>query len=462
VATEDKEEFNLRKFSATVTGTWFEIRSYGMEQVTCIGGGNEDVARFYDSDTDDTFTAAPFTATMAGTGYKNHVEGIHRIYAYATNGRDSANLTGAAGQRDNFSAQPGDARLYGDKFYLYASGFDDVTGNATDELDRAYLYGSAGNDQLTGAQAVTTLKSGTSNFIANKYLYTRAQLDQGGTDRAVLVGSDGNDSFWSRPTEATWNVGSSQIIVQDAEQLEVNAGVGLDTATVYDTHYDDTFTVNPTKATMVNQVSNVTMTGFEKINSYANAGGVDRAFVSGTTGADVFRASPSDWSLQGGNVSFFGSGFTSVNATGDSSDVAYLTDSSFNDSLVLSSGLATMIGQQYSNSVAGFGIVKAISIGGDDHVTFVDDDKSSTIKVADGAAAIVGAGFDYEMAGFSHYEAFFQKLSSTDSVSLAGQVQYVLSPVTSDQGKFKLSIGTSPTTPLMNLTSSLDKLNLTV
>ena len=460
-ASEDKEEINLRKNSSTVTGTWFEVRSYGMEQTSFKGGGNEDVARFYDSDTDDKFTAVPFSATMEGKGYKNRVDGVHRIYAYATSGNDSASLTGAAGQRDNFSAEPGNARLYGDQFYLYTSGFDSVIGNATDSSDRAYLYGSTGDDQLLAGQTVSTLQGSDFKFTANNYLYTRTQLDQGGTDSAILTGSSGDDSFWSRPTGSTFNVGATQIVVQDAETLDVRGGLGNDTASVYDTHYDDTFTASPTKATMVNQVSNLTMTGFEKVAAYANAGGVDQAFVSGSSGADVFNASPTDWSLTGNGFSLSGTGFTQVTAYGDSSDVANLSDSAFNDSLLLSSTMATLSGQLYSNTAVGFGLVKAASSGGDDSVTFIDDTKAATIQITDTAAIFFGNGFNYKVTGFSRYDAFFQSLAGNDNVQIQGRVQYVMMAVNTDKGKYKLSLGVSPSVPAMNLNTTVDKLTLT-
>ena len=460
--SEAKEEINLRKSSATVTGTWFEIRSYGMEETTFTGGGHEDLARFYDTDGNDRFTAVPYAATMEGTGYKNQVDSVHRIYAYATKGQDAASLTGAVGQRDNFSVQPGDSRLYGDQFYLYASGFDAVTGNATDELDRAYMYGSTGDDQLQGGQFATVLKSGGETFTANRFLYTRAQLDQGGTDRAVVDGSDGNDTFWSRPTETTFNVGKTQVIVQNAEQLEVRGGKGSDTATVYDTHYDDTFTAKPGFASMVNQVMNLSMTGFEKINTYANAGGVDRASVTGTSGADVFKASPTGWSLQGSSLSFSGTGYSNVTAYGDSADSAFLTDSAVNDSLVLSSKLATMSGQQYSNSVSGFGKVNAASSGGNDLVSFLDDETSSTIRILDDSAMIFGAGFSHQMTGFSHFEAYFQHLAGKDSVELLGHVHYVQSPITGAIGKYKLSLGIDSSLPALDLKTTIDQLKITL
>ena len=212
---------------------------------------------------------------------------------------------------------------------------------------------------------------------------------------------------------------------------------------------------------MVNQVSSTTMTGFEKVSAYANAGGLDQAFISGSSGAEVFTASPTDWSLTGSGYALNGTGFTQVTAYGDASDVANLSDSTFNDSLLLTSTMATLSGQLYSNSAVGFGTDKAASSGGDDNVTFVDDTKGTTTQITDTAAIFFGNGFNDKVTGFSHYDAFFQSLAGNDNVQMLGQVQYVMVAVNSDKGKYKLSLGVSSAAPTMNLNTTVDKLNLT-
>ncbi len=460
-SSESDDQIDLHSTSSTVNGTWFEVRSFEMEKTSFVGTGSNDIARFYDSASNDKFTASPFNATMQGAGFSNSVQGAFRIYAYETASNDFANLTGAKGQLNDFNVEPGQARMYDSQYYLFESGFSNVIGNSVSSQDRAYLYGSSGNDQLKSGQFQTTLQGSNFNSTANNFLYTRVELDQGGTDTGVLIGSNGNDAFVYTPTQSTYDVGSSHLVLIGCGNINVQDGTGKNTATINDSNYNDTFTANPAKATFVNQIVNLTMTGIGQITVNANAAGTDQAFVTGGVGSNVFNASPSAWSMTGAGYSWTGSGFTQVTAYGGASDVANLTDTKFNDSLVLSSKKATMSGQQYSNSAVGFGTVNATSVSGDANVTFVDDTTNASINVTNTAAIFFGNGFNDNVTGFSHYDAFFQNLLGKDNVQVQANAQYVLSPVTSDKGKYKLSIGVSSTAPAMNLNTTVDKLKVT-
>lgn len=460
VGSEHKEEIDLRKHSARITGTWFEVLVYGTEEIRFTGGGNEDLARFYDTDSKDAFVAGPLTASMSGEGYKNSVDGVHRIYAYATHGSDTAILSGTVGQRDNFSVQPAEAKLYGNDFYLYASGFDDVTGQATDESDRAYLHGSDQDDQLVASQFRTVLQSTHYKATAENYAYAIIDADQRGTDSAVLLGSDGDDGFRYRPTEATLDVGGTRVIAQDFETVRVEGRGGKDTAAVYDSHYQDTFTVAPGKASVVNRVSQVVMNSFESISAYMLAGGEDRAVVTGSSEVDLFKASPAQWSLQGGGNYFFGAGFTKVTTYGSAEDTAYLYDSAFNDLLELKSGSATLSGQLFANSAIGFGKVNSEATTGDDRVIFMDDAKRSTLRMTDQTATIFGTGFSHNATGFDQVDAYYAALDGLDGVELMGNIDFEFSAVAVANAKYRLSLRTSETTPALNLKTRIDSLAL--
>ena len=170
-----------------------------MENMQFTGGGNQDLARFYDTPENDLFQALPFIGWMSGEGYKNSVSDVHRIYAYATKGTDEATLTGAAGQKDDFNASPEVSKLDGDSYYLYTSGFDSTFGNATDELDRAHLFGSIGDDRLTADEKTTVLESNSFRITANGFSYVLASASEGGKDTAMMTGSSGDDRLSSRP-----------------------------------------------------------------------------------------------------------------------------------------------------------------------------------------------------------------------------------------------------------------------
>lgn len=438
--SEFKEVIDLREKSARITGTWFEALPYGMETVQFVGGGNEDLARFYDTKGDDRFVAEPFNATMSGSGYTNKVEGVHRIYAYMTEGFDTVSMVGKTGRADDFTATPSEAKMYGAEYYLYASDFDTVSGKATDETDRAYLYGSIADDFLTANQSNATLKGSGFSLSANEFLYVNASAKEGGNDTATLTGSSGDDSLSSRPTEATLDMGKRRVLVQAFDRVEVMASSGNDTAYVYDSHYNDTFIADALRATIKNSVNETSMVNFERVYAFMDAGGEDIATLRGSDSIDTFKASPTQWTMEGGGIYMLGTGFTSVTAFGTSSDMAYLYDSAFDDVLELTVGSATMQGQRYFNKIAGFGKINAEATQGNDRVVFRDNEVRSTIRSNETKTSIFGTGYSYNATGFDSVDAFYSNLDGLDNVELDGRIDYDLKAIDIAGAKFKLSL----------------------
>jgi hypothetical protein len=438
--SEFKEEIDLRERSARITGTWFEALPYGMETVQFVGGGNEDLARFYDTKGDDRFVAEPFNATMSGSGYINKVEGVHRIYAYMTEGFDTVSMIGKTGWADDFTATPSEAKLYDGEFYLYARNFDTVSGKATDDTDRAYLYGSIADDFLTANQSNTTFKGNGFSLSANEYFYVNVSAKEGGNDSAALTGSSGNDSLSSRPIEATFDMGIRRVFVQAFDKVEVMASSGNDTAYVYDSHYNDTFIADALRATIKNSINETSMINFDRVYAYMDAGGEDIATLRGSDSIDTFKASPTQWTMEGGGIYLLGTGFTSVTAYGTSSDIAYLYDSAFDDILDLTVGSAMMQGLRYANKVAGFGKINAEATQGNDRVVFRDNEVRSTIRFNETKTSIFGTGYSYNATGFDSVDAFYSSLNGLDNVELDGRIDYDLRAVDIAGAKFKLSL----------------------
>jgi hypothetical protein len=438
--SEFKEEINLREKSARITGTWFESLVHGMETVQFVGGGNEDLARFYDTKGDDRFVAEPFNATMSGSGYLNQVEGVHRIYAYMTEGFDTVSLVGKKGRADDFTATPSEAKMYGSDFYLYARNFDTVSGLATDATDRAYLYGSTADDFLTANPSNATLNGSGFSLSANEFFYVNVSANEGGNDTATLTGSSGDDTLSSRPTEAKFDMGLRRVLAQAFDKVEVMASSGNDTAYVYDSHYNDTFVADAVRATIKNSINETSMVNFDRVYAYMDAGGEDIATLRGSDSIDTFKASPTQWTMEGGGVYLLGTGFTSVNAFGSSSDIAYLYDSAFDDILDLTVGSATMQGQLYSNRIAGFGKMNFEATQGNDRVVFRDNEVRSTIRFNETKTTIFGTGYSYNATGFDSVDAFYSSLDGLDRVELDGRIDYDLRAVDIDGAKFKLSL----------------------
>lgn len=438
--SQDKETIDLRRHSARITGTWFETLVYGVEDIQFVGGGNEDLARFYDTHGDDNFSASPFAGQMTGRDYQNSVDGVHRIYAYMSQGHDVAHLMGATHQRDNFRAAPTEAKLYGDEFYLYVRDADVVSAQATDLADRAYLFGSQADDSFYSADDYQTLQSSHYLIATHGYSTVVANADQGGQDVATMMGSAGDDRLISRPTEATLYAGGRKIVAQDFQAVEVRSNGGADDARVYDSHYDDLFSVNANHAFIRNEINHTTMLGFQRISAYMDAGGADVASLTGGDGVDLFKASPTQWTLSGGGRELRGRGFTTVVATGQSNDKAYLYDSAYDDTLHLTETHATLSGQRFSNSVRGFGKVNSEASLGDDRVVFVDSAARSTIRMNQQKTTIFGARHSYNATGFDAVDAFFADLDGRDNLDLDGRIDFDIAETDVDFGQFKLSL----------------------
>lgn len=456
--SESKETIELRKHSARITGTWFETLIYGMEDIQFIGGGNEDLARFYDTDGDDQFDAQPFSATMTGAGYRNSVEGVHRIYSYFTTGFDEASFVGKEGSRDNFTATPLEAKMYDHEFYVFAKNYDAVKAAATDSLDRAYLYGSTEDDRLTAGERSVALESDNYRIDVENYAYSVVSSQQGGNDSASLVGSAGDDELSSRPTGAIFDVNKSRVIAKGFDFITATANGGNDVARVNDSHYDDLFHADATKAKISNSINETTMIGFAQVYASMLAGGTDTAVVEGSNSADVFKASPTHWSMTGGGVNLSGEGFTSVSMTGESNDRAYLYDSAYDDTLELSAAGATLRGQRFSNSATGFGKINSEASNGNDRIVFTDTSARSTIRMNEQKATIFGAGFSYNATGFDALDAWFSDLNGKDNLDLDGRIDYDLLEVDLVSSKYKLSLAVNESSKQTKLNARVNNL----
>jgi hypothetical protein len=458
VGSENKEAIDLRRHSARITGTWFESLIYGMERIEFVGGGNEDLARFYDTPGNEVFTAQPMTAQMTGADFNNSVEATHRIYAYATSGIDTATLKGTADQQDHFHASPDAAKLYGNDFYLYTTDFDSVVGIATDVSDRAHLFDSPGADEFDAGATLAVLSGATYRSTASGYAFVRAIADSGGTDRATLQGSAGVDRLESRPLDALFLVQGTRIDAIGFERLTAHGASGSDVATVFDSHFQDTFTAEPGLASLRNSTGDVHMVGFENITVRMEAGGEDVATLRGATTVDTWKASPESWSLEGVGYAWFGSGFTKVTMFGDANDVAYLYDSAFNDLLELTPGRATLKGQRFHNEALGFGKVNSESQGGFDRVLFFDSVLRSTVRLTADKATIFGSGFSHNATGFDTLDAYYTDLTGLDNVDLNGQIEYAMLASDIAAARHKLSLRLSATAPSIRLQTRVERL----
>lgn len=445
--SEHKEEINIRSDSARLTGTWFSGLFYGMESIHFDGGGNEDVARFYDNAGDSQLDASPFEATWASAGYRHSVADIHRIYAYALNGgHDTANLLGSE-KRDNFIATPDNARMYDGDYYIWVEGFDTVNAKANDLRDRAYLYGDTDSpDHLVASEHNAKLRGQDYELNAASFRYVITNGGAGIQDRAELIGTYEDDYLHSRPTATTFDADETRIVAKGFENVDVDAVQGNDVARLHDTHFDDVFKANAEFASISNSVSTVNAKGFDSVTAFALAGGNDQAIVEGGNGRDTFRGWSDKWTLEGQQFELAGYGFTQVIASAtDGADRAYLYDTAGNDVLELRNDFASLSGERFSNQAVGYKrVVAEATEGGLDRVVYHDDDARSTVRFNGEKLTVFGKGFSNNAIGFDVVDALYADLAGNDRVELAEDILLDMILEDTEEIRYRLSLAAGP------------------
>jgi len=193
----------------------FSFRVEGFETATVEApGSGSDYAFLYDSPNNDELLAEPEKAVFtrsAGTAAETVTteNGFRQVYAYASDGDDTAGLTGSATGANRFYGYA-DYSLFTDttrSFYFYARGFDAVTATSPEAaIGYAYLYDSPGFDEFEASTTSATMdrKAPWSDTTANGFARIYAYSTKGGGDKAKLNGSTaGGNTFYSYPTHST-------------------------------------------------------------------------------------------------------------------------------------------------------------------------------------------------------------------------------------------------------------------
>ncbi|MFO0956062.1 MAG: SdrD B-like domain-containing protein [Isosphaeraceae bacterium] len=353
------ESFTAAPNVATLVAPGIRLEIAGVAGLAFHGGVN-DRAYLYDTRGNDLYSASPAGQQLDGPDYHVAVNGVDRVYAYAVNGGfDAATLYDSAGD-DDFKGTPTDARIYGAGYYSYTRGFDRVAAISRGlGSDRAYLYDSAGNDTLTGDPAAATLAGKGYTVTAQGFPRVDTYFNAGGKDSASFKGSAGDDRFYGSPNEA-------QLV-----------GAGFDLRA----H-------GPAVAT-----------------ADGGAGGFDRAYLTGTQGDDTLNASWAQSRLTGPGLDATARAFAWVQAIGGSClgyDVAYLADSTDNDTFEAAPNSARLYSTAYTIRADAFNrIVATSSSGGADQATLRDSPGDDTFVGSTGGGRFFGVGFDNTANGFA-------------------------------------------------------------
>jgi hypothetical protein len=240
----------IRPNDGTLVGTGYSVAVENVESISVDTKGGDDVASFWDSPGDDTFTSGPGWAIFSGPGFSHSVAGAENIHAYAKlGGTDTAELNDSIG-KDKAKATSEYAMIRGKGFRNRAKFFESVVINASGGKDLALLWDSPDDDIFVGSAKQSRYYSKNVPFDVTAKAFDRviARTTYGGTDQAELHDSVGDDVFLARSHKA---------------QMFDRATAG--------------------------EVYNVTVRGFKELKAIADQGGNDIAKLHDSVGDDLWE-----------------------------------------------------------------------------------------------------------------------------------------------------------------------------
>jgi hypothetical protein len=193
----------LNGYSIDVTGSFVQyLVDFDIVTARSQPAQGNDVALFFDSPGNDTFTGGATSALMQGATLDNQVENFDQVFVIATlGGADTANLNATTGS-DLFSGNAFDAALFRSGVYLvqvYAFEQVNVTGGGGPDV--AELIDGVGDDVLSanGNMAEITYAAGNKIKVA-AFDFVYAKNQNGGNNTKNVV----NPLTFQLVFEGTW------------------------------------------------------------------------------------------------------------------------------------------------------------------------------------------------------------------------------------------------------------------
>ena len=395
VGTAGNDTLTASPGTAQIAGPGLDALVTGAESITASAGsgGSQDLAMIYDSAGDDTATITAGGAILTGTGYRIEVNGFDFTHLIAKNGgQDSATFHGTIGE-DAFVARPDYSTMtLFDGTFFRAKGFDqvEILAPAGNESWIKFVDG-LGNDTFVATPTVATMSGPGYQITARQVAYVHAYARYGGVDTASLTGSEfddrvviddtfvkvfgegyflrakdfeiatvdalggndsikildtpGDDNLVAEPGQLTYRTRKQEFRVQNVATMDIRSTRGgTDTAALYDSPYNDTFTARPNLATLTGEGYSISVTAFDYVLAYSR-GGRDTANLTGSPGDDQLVGDPTNVRLLGNGFVIRAKNFANVFvSTGGGRDQANVKLSSAVDS-IFANGVDTVIQQ---------------------------------------------------------------------------------------------------------------------
>jgi len=247
------------------------------------------------------------------------------------------------------------------------------------------------------------------------YDYAAGQVNQvafdglGGKDIATLTCSGGDESAVLYPDRGTIKGPGYFVTLTSIEHKTVGAGDGTkDIVKISGSNYDDTFTASPAEGVVTSPGCFSRAIGFDNLSTHARVGN-DKAFLSGSDGADTFVGRPICSNLSGVGFYLGAQEFDEITVQGrpGEGDLAYLTDSDGDETVVADPQQTTMTGATFKYVATGFDKIYASArSGGTDTAELTDGPSSDTFDAYPDYATLSGPGFWLQAKYFDEVKAY--------------------------------------------------------
>jgi hypothetical protein len=332
------------------------------------------------SDPNNAYTAAETLGAvhMTTSGFTFDANGVTDLYVYA-NSQSTATVNVPSGP--NFFvgvANPNYSYVYGGGIFSEAAGFGSVSATGQGSSTYAYLYSASHASVVADPTTGSKLTAGSLSVDATGFPQVYAVGASDGTD-SITLDSDGTkfvgSPLFSYVTDSQGNSPGTFIIGAlyfASVKAQASSSV-TDTAYFY-SYGQDAFSGTPTLSELSgsnSMFSNfaVQAAGYNSVTVWASGSGADSASLT-SPGNGTFVSTASYDTLTVGASSIQVIGYSSVLATGahNYTDVAYVYDTSGNNTLSTQGTSAILTTSSYTVTVDRFGKVIATQQSGDDTV----------------------------------------------------------------------------------------------
>lgn len=379
-----------RQGAAWLTGSGYTVQANHFEQVT-LDSPHGALVRLYDSAGDDHLVSDSTSVTLSGVGFQLVARGFQTREAYASDGNDSAELRGTAGD-DVLVSAAGRVELQSLTARTAALGFDLTRATAgSGGNDVALMYDTVGDDQFRLAEGQAEMTSGSGQVVAIGFDRSYALSTRGGQDQVTIEDTAGDDRFTLQAEIAYATLGGAYVHARGFERvLAQSTHGGHDLVTLYDSAGDDRFTALPDYVQLRGDGFYNSAAGFAEVYAYSSGGHDTAQFYDGS-GNDQFVADRFAAVMSGAGYLVSARRFESVTATSTAggADTATLTGAGGADHLVSTASETRLSGDGYLLAARGFGMVHAI--GGQNDTAVLYTSPSEQRQTSEDETRVVGS-----------------------------------------------------------------------